>query len=170
MFLLSDLLVCFTSQEKKRESKSRGTEEAKAAQPSNAAQVDSSNTQVVEEKEIHVDTEEKREQQPDSNDNINGADETPPHQVAQPSNEAVLQDMSTSVQPPYQLSYSIYPAASCDDPWYDAPPAYYNPSMSENPPYYPYDARCCPNQSDSSGDDFAHQLADKIFAVQFYYH
>lgn len=128
----------------------------KATEPIiNASQTDSSNTTEVEDQEeIHVETEEK---------------------VPQQSNEAVVDDaqQETSVEPSDQLSYSIYPAtcdAWLDDPSYNPMPAFYNPAMSENPPYYPYDARFCPHQSESSTDDFAHQLADSIFGVRFYYH
>lgn len=166
-FDLSEILVCFRSQEKERESK---TTEVEAAEPScnNAA------TEVeveVEEKEIHVDTEEKRDEQPDYC-NDNDGDETPPqHQVPQPSNEAAVLQQDTSVDQAYKVLYSIYPSGSSSSLPDHPPPAYYSPSMSENPPYYPYDARCCPNrQSDSSADDLAHRLADWIFGVRFYYH
>lgn len=153
--LLPDTLVCFRSQEKE------GATEVKVIEPSNAATE-------VEEKEIHVDTEEKRDEQIDCIDSDD--DETPPqHQVPQPSNEATVLQQDTSAEA-YELSYSIYPA-SCSSWPNDPLPAYYNPSMSENPPYYPYDVRCYPNhQSESSTDDLAHRLADWLFGFRFYYH
>ncbi|KAE8022819.1 hypothetical protein FH972_008588 [Carpinus fangiana] len=163
---LLETLVCFRSQEKERKSK---TTEVEVAEPScnNAA------TEVeveVEEKEIHVDTEEKRDEQPDYC-NDNDGDETPTHQVPQPSNEAAVLQQDMLADQAYEVSYSIYPSSSSSSLPDQPPPAYYNPSMSENPPYLPYDARCCPNrQSDSSFDNWVDQLYEWFFGVQFYYH
>ena len=88
--------------------------------------------------------------------------------VPQHSTDMVHHDDSLEERP--SIRYLINPTMfDNEDPRYKAPPSYYNVGMSINHPYFPYDARCLPRQTESSSASDGQQLFDYIFDVEFYY-